>query len=268
MALGLTPTTLSFIQGNGSPAPSAGVTDVLQNGSSVVDNGVARVTVPVKTSDLQNDSGFITSSDIPAIPTKTSDLQNDSGFITSSSLPTVDQTYNAASANAQSGVAVAQAIAGITPGGNNLYVPSDWLENDTSVWNQRPDSARVKSENLPTVADFIIANNSSTIIATVFAAPVGGNITTFPPRVVPFQLQISYVDSEDVSRVGRANISIPMGFSAKDVGTYFGGSGARPISPLYKGVTSITNIQVENYTVGITDVSEALPYGILFTVIK
>lgn len=88
MAIGLTPTTLSFIQGNGSPAPSAGVTDVLQNGSSVVDNGVARVTVPVNTSDLQNDSGFITAADIPAIPTKTSELQNDSGFVTSSAIPT------------------------------------------------------------------------------------------------------------------------------------------------------------------------------------
>ena len=95
-------------------------------------------TIPTKTSDLQNDSGFITSSDIPAIPTKTSDLQNDSGFITSSdipaqvqanwnesnsssaayiqnkpTIPTVDQTYNASSTNAQSGVAVASAVAGV-----------------------------------------------------------------------------------------------------------------------------------------------------------
>jgi hypothetical protein len=44
--------------------------------------------VPTKTSDLTNDSGFITASDIPAIPSKTSDLTNDSGFITSSALPT------------------------------------------------------------------------------------------------------------------------------------------------------------------------------------
>jgi hypothetical protein len=72
MALGLTPTTLSFIAGNGSPAPSAGVTDVLQNGVSVVENGVARVTVPVKTSDLQNDSGFITAGDIRQLPASTS----------------------------------------------------------------------------------------------------------------------------------------------------------------------------------------------------
>lgn len=38
--------------------------------------------VPSKTSDLTNDSGFITASDIPPIPSKTSDLTNDSGFIT------------------------------------------------------------------------------------------------------------------------------------------------------------------------------------------
>ena len=72
MALGVTPTTLSFIAGNGTPAPSAGVTDVLQNGVSVVENGVARVTVPTNTSDLQNDSGFVTAGDIRQVPASTS----------------------------------------------------------------------------------------------------------------------------------------------------------------------------------------------------
>lgn len=43
------------------------------------------ITIPTKTSDLTNDSGFITSA---SVPTKTSDLTNDSGFITSSALPT------------------------------------------------------------------------------------------------------------------------------------------------------------------------------------
>jgi hypothetical protein len=47
----------------------------------------------------------------PTIPTSTSDLTNDSGFITASDIPAVDQTYNASSTHAQSGVAVAQAIA-------------------------------------------------------------------------------------------------------------------------------------------------------------
>ena len=37
-------------------------------------------TVPTKTSELENDSGFITSNDIPTVPTKTSQLENDSNF--------------------------------------------------------------------------------------------------------------------------------------------------------------------------------------------
>ena len=56
--------------------------------------------IPTKTSDLNNDSGFITSAQAPvqsvngqtgtvtlSIPTKTSDLNNDSGFITSAGAP-------------------------------------------------------------------------------------------------------------------------------------------------------------------------------------
>lgn len=42
---------------------------------------------PTKTSELENDSGFITAEDIPPVPTKTSELQNDSGFITLADLP-------------------------------------------------------------------------------------------------------------------------------------------------------------------------------------
>lgn len=42
--------------------------------------------VPTKTSDLTNDSGFITSAAIPTVPTKTSDLTNDSGFITATAI--------------------------------------------------------------------------------------------------------------------------------------------------------------------------------------
>lgn len=43
--------------------------------------------IPQKTSELENDSGFITAEDIPSVPTKTSELQNDSGFITADDIP-------------------------------------------------------------------------------------------------------------------------------------------------------------------------------------
>ena len=71
--------------------------DVLVNGESVVTDGIAYVVVPTKTSELTNNSGYITINNIsavgitgeyddlinrPSIPSYTSDLTNDSGFIT------------------------------------------------------------------------------------------------------------------------------------------------------------------------------------------
>ena len=63
----------------------AGVTSV--NGQT----GAVTIAVPTKTSDLTNDSGFITASDIPTIPTKTSQLTNDSGFITAADIPSAGE---------------------------------------------------------------------------------------------------------------------------------------------------------------------------------
>ena len=39
--------------------------------------------IPTNISDLTNDSGFITSSDLPTVPTKVSDLENDRGYLIS-----------------------------------------------------------------------------------------------------------------------------------------------------------------------------------------
>ena len=78
------------------------VTDVKVNNTSVLNNTVAEITVPTNTSDLTNDSGFITNSALTgyatetyvntaisglSIPTKTSDLTNDSDFITIADVP-------------------------------------------------------------------------------------------------------------------------------------------------------------------------------------
>ena len=90
--------------------PTVPVTDVTVNGTSVVSSGVAAVVVPTATSDLTNDSNFITASEAPVqdvtvngtsvlsngvaavtVPTATSDLTNDSGFITSSDIPAQQQ---------------------------------------------------------------------------------------------------------------------------------------------------------------------------------
>lgn len=63
----------------------------------IVGDEVARKgDIPTKTSQLTNDSGFITASDIPTIPTKTSQLTNDSGFVKTSEANTftAEQTFS------------------------------------------------------------------------------------------------------------------------------------------------------------------------------
>lgn len=64
--------------------------------TTIVNDAIAEVTVPTKTSDLTNDSGYQTENEVSAIvdeaigeitvPTMTSDLTNDSGFITESAI--------------------------------------------------------------------------------------------------------------------------------------------------------------------------------------
>lgn len=96
-------------------AEEAPVTDVEVNGSSVVTNGVAEITVPTDVSDLVNDAGYLTTETDPTvpswakqstkpsytatevgalpddtfIPTNVSDLVNDEGYISSETDPTV-----------------------------------------------------------------------------------------------------------------------------------------------------------------------------------
>ena len=101
------------------PSSPSGVTDVKVDGTSVVTAGVANITmptVPTKVSQLQNDSGFVASSSLATVAT-TGSYSDLSG---KPNIPTVDQTYDSTSSNAQSGVAVAQALAGYTPGGGGV----------------------------------------------------------------------------------------------------------------------------------------------------
>jgi hypothetical protein len=67
--------------------------------NALIDVKIAEINLPTKTSDLENDSNFITSSDIPAIPTKTSDLTNDSNFAVDASYVHTDNNYSTAEKN-------------------------------------------------------------------------------------------------------------------------------------------------------------------------
>lgn len=107
-----------------------GQLDIQVNGTSVATftanqsaNTTAGITVPTDTGDLTNNAGFITgitSGDVntalgytPVNPSSLASVATSGLYSDLTGTPTVDQTYDGTSSNAQSGVAVASAIAGL-----------------------------------------------------------------------------------------------------------------------------------------------------------
>ena len=160
LALGETSST-AFAGDRGKALETAmnGLATVATSGD--YDDLTNKPTIPSAVSDLTNDLDFVESSDLaavatsgdysdlsnkPSIPSKTSDLTNDSNFVVSTDLatvatsgsyndlsnkptiPTVDQTYDATSANAQSGVAMAGALANYIPSSDIASVPRATVE--------------------------------------------------------------------------------------------------------------------------------------------
>jgi len=169
-----TNTTVSYANGTYTisatqPTVNDATLTIKKNGSSVgtftansSTNTDVDITVPTKTSDLTNDSGFITKnvSDLTnyytqsevngmfnalSIPTKTSDLVNDSGFLTSIPI---------ASATTLGGVKIGSGLNVAADGTISAAVASlDWANitnkpTDVSYWTN--DAGYITSAALPT----------------------------------------------------------------------------------------------------------------------
>ena len=228
------------VDSNGDPQweePSGGtVTDVQVDGVSVVTAGVAEITMPVvptKTSELQNDSGFITSADLPtvndgtltiqkngatvdtftansstnktvniAVPTNTSDLTNDSGFVTGGDLPTVNDgtltiqkngtTIDTFTANSSTNKTV------------NISVP-------TKTSDLTNDSGFVTSADLPTVNDgtLTIQKNGTTI--DTFSANSSSNKTvdiSVPTKTSDLTNDSGFITSSDIPAAPVSDVQV------------------------------------------------------------
>lgn len=118
------------------PSIPSKTSDLTNNSGFITNSDIP--SIPSKTSDLVNDSGFITNSDIPSIPSKTSDLTNDSGFLTNTSnLDATKLTGTVPSANLPSYVDDVLEYAGtsnfpVTGETGKIYV--DTTDNNTYRW--------------------------------------------------------------------------------------------------------------------------------------
>lgn len=77
---------------NGNFALCAEKTEIPTKTSELTNDSGFVTSVPTKVSQLQNDAGYVKQD---AIPTKTSDLTNDSGFATTAQIPTVPTAVSA-----------------------------------------------------------------------------------------------------------------------------------------------------------------------------
>lgn len=186
------------------------------------------ITVPTKTSDLTNDSGFLTvapvtsvngkvgvvnlnASDVgalpssTAIPSATSDLTNDSGFITASSVPSASSTAPAMDGTASAGSSTAWAR------GDHVH------PHDTS-----------KADKATTLAGYGITNAYT-------KTEVNSLIPTVPTNVSAFTNDAGYITSAPVASVNGKTGAVNL--SAADVGAQ-GALTAAQMAAVDSGITA------------------------------
>lgn len=130
--------------------------------------GDVTVNVPTKTSDLTNDSGFLTSAPVTSVngqtgavtinvPTKTSDLTNDSGYITSAPVQSVNGQTGAVSLDATD--------VGALPDSTAIPSKTSQLTNDSGFLTSVPvTSVNNKTGAVSLTASDVGALPSSTVI--------------------------------------------------------------------------------------------------------
>ena len=201
------------------------------NGHELVGN--VNIPIPTKTSDLTNDSGFITDADVPTktsdltndsgfitdadIPTKTSELTNDSGFITSADIPTIPT--NTSQLNNDSGFLTMNTTpvrsVNSQTGDVNLFIPNatSQLNNDAgfvrlqdlSADNIPYDSENSIAEKVAGIEDDIEANTqaievkniTSSVSVTSSSGPISNlNVSACYISASVVQLNIAFTLAE------------------------------------------------------------------------
>lgn len=118
-------TTTTFTVTNGQNGTGS-VADVTQNGVSVLDGTVAKVVADANVQSDWNESDSTDDAYIknkPSIPTATSDLTNDSNYVSDSDYVHTDNNYTSAEKSKLSGIA----------SGAEVNVQSNWNETDSTA---------------------------------------------------------------------------------------------------------------------------------------
>lgn len=158
---------LIFINGGGEVI---GITDVKVNGNSVVQNNIAYVIVPTKTSELQNNSGFLTSETDPTVPSivKTisqTDINNwnnkQNALVSGSTIKTINNESLLGSGNIN--INGTQYTAG-----SGIDITNDIISNEITSYNDLSDLPTIptKTSDLINDSDFVSEEELSEVAFT------------------------------------------------------------------------------------------------------
>lgn len=173
--------------------------DKLTAGSNITIDNTNKIsaTVPTKTSDLTNDSGYITS--IPSEYVTDTELTN-KGYITANDLPVVDTTLNSTSENAISNKAVKAALDDKQKkliAGDNITI----LDNGTI-------SANITAEDVGIQVDKALDSNSENPIANKVVA---GAISS---------IESNYIQKEDGKGLSSNDFTTPLKTKLEGLSNY------------------------------------------------
>lgn len=132
------------------------------NVAIAVNNIEGALIIPDKTSQLQNDSGFITEDDVP---TKTSELENDSGFITIEDVPSAQDEYK-----------LTEHIVGKYTDGRNVYAIT--IPYTFSTIGSGTSTIHTFSEDVTMLKYEAFMRNSGTNVQYILPYSNGNNTTT------------------------------------------------------------------------------------------
>ena len=132
---------------------------------------VNNINVPTKTSQLTNDSGYITNSDIPTIPTKVSQLTNDSNYVTQTEMTTAINNAQISGGNGGNvDLSIYQTIqedtltttaTTIPEAINELKSELDGITVPTNISELNNDSGYITSSDIPDVTVYQTKNDTT-----------------------------------------------------------------------------------------------------------
>ena len=176
-----------------------GITDVLVNGVSVVSGNIAYVIVPTKTSELTNDSGFLTSETDPTVPSyvkaiSLADINNwnnkQNELVSGSTIKTINNTSLLGSGNIEIDGTVYTA-------GTGIDITNNEISNTITSYDDLTDLPTIpeKVSDLINDLDYVRENE----LAEVAFTGGYGSLSNTPEYLSDFINDTNYVDTTDLS---------------------------------------------------------------------